>query len=181
MDGGGPLSSSSALSRPQPPVRQGRGGPAFTERPLPDPTSPVFKTARPAAQATTSAPAGQPATLTSAHRPRSSQAGQGRRRPPRAPASGARREPGRGRAGPAHTGRPPRARARRPGALRARAGAAISAAHWLLAAPPPPRRASLPSAPPAPAFPASRPRYGKRRGPIPPGAGSRERRGGAAR
>lgn len=40
---------------------------------------------------------------------------------------------------------------------------------------------SLRPAPRLQAFPASRTPYGKRRGPIPPGAGSRERRGGAAR
>ncbi|XDC84750.1 hypothetical protein R6Z07F_015923 [Ovis aries] len=41
-----------------------------------------------------------------------------------------------------------------------------------------PGRAVLPSDPARPAFPASRPRYGKRRGPAAPGVGSRERGAG---
>lgn len=52
---------------------------------------------------------------------------------------------------------------------------AISAAHWLLAGPPqapPPPGAAPPPPRQLPAFPAARPPYGKRRGPIPPGAGS---------
>lgn len=62
-----------------------------------------------------------------------------------------------------------------PGCLLRTRRRAISAAHWLLAGPqqaPPPPGAAPPPPRQLPAFPAVRRPNGKRRGPIPPGAGS---------